>query len=109
MGHLESLISQRDKCRDDERVLAKQIKSAREEIANKKRLDKKKENNVSYESYKKLMDENKRLRGMLALIPRLNGATYAAAAEEIGVSTNRAMDIINTELGFLRHDVKPND
>ncbi len=65
---------------------------------------------VKINEYKILQEENKRLRGMLAIMFRNdNSATFKAVGDYIGVSPTRASSVIHQQmraLGYLEHKMQ---
>ncbi|MFT6496234.1 MAG: DNA-directed RNA polymerase specialized sigma24 family protein [Cycloclasticus pugetii] len=103
MSDLSVLIEERERVRNKERSLTEEIKASRKKEADLKKSNRsdKKEANVTYESYQKLQNQNKRLRGIILTLHKLDGKTYAQAGEVLGVSATRARQIIAQEIRVL--------
>ena len=98
---LSILIERRDALREMEKSATQDIKAERKAIS----LAKKPPStpvNKQMEMNKVLRDENARLRGLIALLKRADGATYKEVGEMIDVSGGRAMELVRREQSRLR-------
>ena len=98
---LNSLIQRRDALREMEKSATQDIKAERKAIALAKKPPPTPVNK-HIEMNKELRDENARLRGLIALLKRAEGATYKEIGEMMGVSGGRAMELVRREQTRLR-------
>jgi len=104
ISDVTKLVEQREAIRKQEKKLTEQIKDARKEEARRKKQEQNanQDPKVTFESYAKLANENKRLRSVIAMMTKFSGNTYAKAGEAIGVSSTRARRLIKDEIRHLR-------
>ena len=96
--NLADLVGQRKVLREKEAELTRRIK---EERTRQAKNNTKQSRGVAHETYKKLVTENKRLRGLIGLLHRCNGETFKAVGLLLEVSEGRARTIVDAEMRFL--------
>ena len=100
---LKDLIEHREGLRAQEIKLTKEIKAERKAIAAAKKIPQP-PTSKQIEMHKQLRDENSRLRGLVALLKRAEGSTYKEVGDMLGVSGDRAVQLVSREQSRLRWD-----
>ena len=98
---LSVLIERREALREMEKSATQDIKAERRAISLAKKPPPTPVNK-HIEMNKELRDENARLRGLIAFLKRADGSTYKEAGEMLGVSGERAKELIMREQMRLR-------
>lgn len=99
---INELTDERNRVRNKEDELTSQLKILRKKLSDANRSNAKK-SNVSGDEYKKLKNENFRLRKMLAISGKADGKTFAEIGHDIaGVSAERARYLYCRALRDLR-------
>ena len=97
---LDGLIKEKAGLIAETEILKSKIKAERFNLSRARRND----SSIEMESYKELRAENSKLKGMISTIGRANGDTYKKIGEMIGVSPERARQIIEAQLRRFRGD-----
>jgi septal ring factor EnvC (AmiA/AmiB activator) len=104
MKTLENMITERETLRKAEKELTCQIKQAREKQAEKAREKKvlNSPSQITTKQHKKLMQENKKLRQIVALIKKGEGHNNEKIGKFLGCSKYRAAQLVASEIRALK-------